>query len=395
MFRTMQTLLAAVCLLALATTAAAQDAEPAESGAKPLVAVKTSMGEFKLELNPGAAPLTVANFLRYMREGYYDGVLFDTAVRDYRIEAGAWREKIEKEDEQDPFLPPPKAEDLEKEQKVRPYKMEEVLLGFHDPIPTESENGLSNVRGTIAMNRRQDPGSATAMFYINVNDNAFLDNPVWQRGMKGMTVFGRVVEGMDVVDKIQETPVILHADHPVGRVTPNEKIVIESMRLVNDYDCSVGDAKLKAHEDEIAAKAAEEKNEERLKQSQLEQVIEDIEAEAGQKMTKTDSGLYYVIERKGDGKRHPTAKSKVKAHYWGRRLDGFEFDSSYERGAPTEFVVGQLIRGWSEGLQYMSEGAKAKFVIPGDLGYGSRGVGEDIPPDSWLVFQVELIEILK
>lgn len=107
----------------------------------------------------------------------------------------------------------------------------------------------------------------------------------------------------------------------------------------------------------------------------------------------TVSGLQYEVVKEGTGAK-PTASDVVKVHYSGKLLDGTEFDSSYERGEPATFGVGQVIPGWTEGLQLMTVGSKYKFYIPQELGYGAHGTS-GIPPFSTLVFDVELIEIVK
>ena len=104
------------------------------------------------------------------------------------------------------------------------------------------------------------------------------------------------------------------------------------------------------------------------------------------------SGLQYEVIREGNGKK-PSATSKVKCHYEGTLIDGTKFDSSYDRGEPATFGLNQVIAGWTEGLQLMSEGAKYRFFIPYNLGYGERGAGVSIPPYAALVFDVELIEV--
>ena len=104
------------------------------------------------------------------------------------------------------------------------------------------------------------------------------------------------------------------------------------------------------------------------------------------------SGLQYEVIREGNGKK-PSATSKVKCHYEGTLIDGTKFDSSYDRGEPATFGLNQVISGWTEGLQLMSEGAKYRFFIPYNLGYGERGAGASIPPYAALVFDVELIEV--
>lgn len=104
------------------------------------------------------------------------------------------------------------------------------------------------------------------------------------------------------------------------------------------------------------------------------------------------SGLQYQVLREGDGKR-PTATDQVECHYEGTLINGKVFDSSYRRGQTATFGLNQVIKGWTEGLQLMQEGAKYRFFIPYHLGYGERGAGQDIPPYATLIFDVELIKV--
>ncbi|RED47886.1 FKBP-type peptidyl-prolyl cis-trans isomerase [Seonamhaeicola aphaedonensis] len=108
----------------------------------------------------------------------------------------------------------------------------------------------------------------------------------------------------------------------------------------------------------------------------------------------TESGLQYIVLKEGEGDK-PTASDRVKVHYHGTLFDGTVFDSSVDRGEPTTFGVGQVIRGWTEGLQLMTVGSKYKFFIPQELAYGHQQRGEHIKPFTPLVFEVELIEIVK
>ena len=108
----------------------------------------------------------------------------------------------------------------------------------------------------------------------------------------------------------------------------------------------------------------------------------------------TASGLQYSIEKEGTGAK-PTAADRVKVHYTGKLLDGKVFDSSVERGQPMEFGVTEVIKGWTEALLLMPVGSKWKLYIPSDLAYGDRGAGADIKPGSTLVFDVELLDIVK
>lgn len=112
---------------------------------------------------------------------------------------------------------------------------------------------------------------------------------------------------------------------------------------------------------------------------------------AGVKVTK--SGLQYEVLTEGSGK-SPKATDTVRCHYEGRLLDGTVFDSSYRRGTPADFGLGQVIPGWTEGVQLMKEGAKFRFTIPYLLAYGEQGAGSSIPPFSTLIFDVELIKVL-
>ena len=114
-------------------------------------------------------------------------------------------------------------------------------------------------------------------------------------------------------------------------------------------------------------------------------------SEAG--VQKTESGLLYVVEKQGTGEK-PTLNDRVKVHYTGKLISGKKFDSSYDRQQPLELSVGGVIAGWQEGLQLMPVGSKYIFYIPSELGYGERGAGKDIPANSALIFEVELLEII-
>lgn len=116
------------------------------------------------------------------------------------------------------------------------------------------------------------------------------------------------------------------------------------------------------------------------------------DADAPKEFTKTDSGLKYRVLRKGSDKM-PTAKNTVVCHYKGWLDNGKEFDSSYKRNEPAEFPLGGVIKGWTEGLQLIGEGGKIELEIPSQLGYGARGAGRDIPPNSTLHFIVELKKV--
>lgn len=106
----------------------------------------------------------------------------------------------------------------------------------------------------------------------------------------------------------------------------------------------------------------------------------------------TASGIYYTMLDEGTGVGNPTAASKITAHYKGALLDGTVFDSSFDRGEPLQFKLGQVIKGWQESIPLLKKGGKGKFIIPSHLAYGERGAGALIPANSVLVFDIELLD---
>lgn len=161
----------------------------------PVVVIETSLGTIRVQLFADKAPITVKNFLQYVDERFYDGLIFHRVIKDFMIQGGGF----------EPGMKP---------RKTRP------------PIKNESSNGLSNLRGTIAMARTPDPDSATSQFYINVRDNTFLDRAKAQDGV-GYCVFGRVIEGMEIVDKISLVKTTSRAGH---RDVPEQDVIIKSIR---------------------------------------------------------------------------------------------------------------------------------------------------------------------
>ncbi|EFM02896.1 FKBP-type peptidyl-prolyl cis-trans isomerase [Hoylesella marshii] len=142
-------------------------------------------------------------------------------------------------------------------------------------------------------------------------------------------------------------------------------------------------------QEEKQRKAAEEKG--KTAKADGEKYLADNTAKEG--VITLPSGLQYQVIKEGNGKK-PKATDKVKCHYEGMLVDGTLFDSSIQRGEPATFPLNQVIAGWTEGLQLMHEGAKYRFFIPYQLGYGERGAGASIPPFSALVFDVELLEVV-
>lgn len=154
----------------------------------------------------------------------------------------------------------------------------------------------------------------------------------------------------------------------------------EAQQILNDF--FAGLEKRQQAEAAKAGKAAREAGEKFLKENA---------GKAG--VTVTASGLQYTVLKEGTGRR-PTADNTVRCHYEGTLIDGTVFDSSYRRGEPAEFGLRQVIAGWTEGVQFMQEGAKYRFFIPYNLAYGERGAGSDIPPYAALIFDVELIKVI-
>ena len=161
------------------------------------IVMETSLGAIKLELNPDKAPKTVANFVQYVKDGHYDGLVFHRVIKGFMIQGGGYDESFE-------------------QRKTRA------------PVENEARNGLSNARGTIAMARTSAPHSASSQFFINHADNTNLDAARSPDGW-GYAVFGKVTEGMDVVDKIATTPT--GSAPPFGRDVPVTAVVIKKVTV--------------------------------------------------------------------------------------------------------------------------------------------------------------------
>jgi len=160
----------------------------------PRVSLQTNKGVIVLELYQDKAPKSVANFLAYVDGGFYDATIFHRVIKDFMIQGGGFTADL-----------------TQKETR--------------SPIPNEADNGLKNERGTLAMARTSDPNSATAQFFINHKDNAFLDHSAKTRSGWGYAVFGKVTEGMEVVDAIATTPTGAKGIFP--KDVPQETILIE------------------------------------------------------------------------------------------------------------------------------------------------------------------------
>jgi cyclophilin family peptidyl-prolyl cis-trans isomerase len=165
--------------------------------AGPWVKVTTSMGDFTIELNPARAPLTVANFLQYVKEGHYSGTLFHRVVSNFVVQGGG-------------------------------YAADYQLKPVHEPVANEAGNGLRNTRGTVGLARAGEPHSGNAQFYVNVADNPDLD-PVTTRW--GYAVFGKVVQGQEVVDRMGVLPT--GKAGPFKSEAPLSPVIIEKAELLS------------------------------------------------------------------------------------------------------------------------------------------------------------------
>jgi len=167
----------------------------------PMVVLSTSMGDIKVELYADKAPVSTKNFLDYAKAGYYDGTIFHRVIPSFMVQGGGLT-----------------------------ADMQEKREGQKPAIKNESSNGLKNETGTLAMARTSAPDSATSQFFINVKDNAFLDKEKAQDGV-GYAVFGKVVEGMDVVRKIEQVKTATKGPH---QNVPVDAVAIKSVKVVSE-----------------------------------------------------------------------------------------------------------------------------------------------------------------
>ena len=165
--------------------------------ADPVVEVETNFGTFVITLDQAHAPKSVANFLSYVDAKHYDGTIFHRVIKTFMVQGGGYDQQYEK----------------------KPVR---------SPIQNEADNGVKNTRGTVAMARTGDPHSATAQFFVNVVDNKFLDHTGKDQRGWGYAVFGKVTEGLDVVDKIKE--VSTGANGPFEKDCPDDPVVIRQIR---------------------------------------------------------------------------------------------------------------------------------------------------------------------
>jgi len=167
-----------------------------------MITLKTNLGDIKLKLDFEKAPITAENFMKYAKEGFYDGTIFHRVIKGFMAQGGGFASGMAEKT-------------------------------THECIQNEANNGLSNKRGTIAMARTNDPHSASAQFFINLNDNDFLDHKSESTAGWGYCVFGEVVEGMDIIDKMTAVPTGRMGFHDD---VPKEEIIIEKVIIDEEGD---------------------------------------------------------------------------------------------------------------------------------------------------------------
>ncbi len=343
------------------TPSASDSSLPPLDPAKPRVHIVTNFGDIVVDLDGEAAPCTTANFVRYVREGYYVGTLFHRVMKDYIVQGGGYTPGFE-----------PKTD------------------GVGKPIKLESDNGLSHLRGTIAMARGNLPNSATTQFFINLDDNSRRLNFSPGRRDPGHAVFGTVVGGMAVVDKIANTPVGPHAKYGAGKlaVVPTDNVVIKSTTLLNPD--SAGPI-------EEACADLDRPAEPAIPQEELvERFKKTAEAKTGLSFQTTDEGWSYIDVRSGRGP-SPTADDRISIHWIARLADGSVIENTYELAQPPDRNVSRLIEGLQMAITTMNVGGLRTAIIPPELAFKEKGIAQGnpplIPPNAWVIYDLELLDL--
>lgn len=299
----------------------------------------TTKGEIITTLTYEETPGTVGNFVG-LAEGeiansakalgipYFDGLIFHRVISDFMIQGGD-----------------PKGTGT----GGPGYQFDDE---FHPKL-------RHNTPGVLSM-ANAGPGTNGSQFFITHVETPWLDDK--------HTVFGKVIEGQEVVDAIQQGDKIEH----LKIIRIGEKAnQWDGVKVFNDF-----------------VKSKKEREAATLKKQ------EELMVKLTEGFDKTKSGLYYKMVKAGNGKL-PQKGNTVSVHYTGMLTDGSVFDSSYQRNQPIEFPIGmgQVIPGWDEGILLLKQGAKARLIIPSHLAYGEFGAAGVIPPNATLIFDVELVQI--
>lgn len=302
---------------------------------------ETDKGTIYCALEFKKTPMTVANFVG-LAEGaikntakaegkaYYDSLKFHRVIPNFMIQGGC-----------------------------------PLGTGTGDPgykFGDEFDETLKHSGPGILSMANAGPGTNGSQFFITHVKTDWLDGK--------HTVFGHVIEGQSVVDSIKGNDVLKHL------------VILRKGKEAEAFDAP------KVFEFEKANAGAKAEAKAKAEKEKMDKVLNETYGSA----KTTASGLRYITELEGNGA-SPKATDTVTVHYSGYLLNGTKFDSSVDRGQPATFPLNQVIRGWTEGLQLMKVGGKTKFIIPSELGYGAQGAGGVIPPNAWLIFDVELIKI--
>lgn len=325
---------------------------------------QTSKGNMIIKLEDEKAPVTVANFVG-LAEGkienkakakgvpFYDGTIFHRVIKDFMIQGGD-----------------PKG------------------TGMGDPgykFDDERNDLQHKGKGILSM-ANSGPNTNGSQFFITEVPTPHLDSR--------HTIFGEVVNGLEVIDSIATV-------EKGAQDKPRTDVVLEKVAIFSKgdsyktYDAakifSEGKGKIKENNKAILDKieADKKKKAEEFAANQ-QKLVDDLKAT----MQATPSGLYYKITETTEGKK-ANVGDNVSVHYAGKLVDGTEFDSSFKRNEPIEIPigVGQVIKGWDEGILLLKEGESATLLIPSELGYGANGAGGIIPPNAWLIFDVKLVKV--
>ena len=300
--------------------------------------IETNKGEIILKLESDKTPITVANFVS-LAEGNNPKVAKEFSGKKYYD--GIVFHRV----------------------------IKDFMIQGGDPTATgtggpgyrfidEFSDLTHNGPGILSM-ANSGPETNGSQFFITHKETPWLDGK--------HTVFGNVVQGQSVVDSIIQNDFIVKVS------------IIRKGKTAKRFDAP-----------EVFSNYFEKQK--IVEQEKKEKIAKKLE-ELTFGMKQTKSGLYYLINREGSGD-HPTKGKKVSVHYRGMLPDGTVFDSSYKRNKPIDFVLGmgQVIKGWDEGIALLKKGSSAKLLIPSELAYGSRGAGGVIPPDTSLIFEVELVD---